>query len=147
MIWLRDGGALTSRVVPGTEGADGPFWKPDSQSLGFFAAGTIQTVSIRGGPPRTVCAAGGPTHHATWNSTGDILFVAEQRGTGGLRRVAETGGPVTVETVVDRTGGETGHLWPYFLPDGRHFAYVVTTPDGGSVKVEVVGPGAGRATV
>jgi Tol biopolymer transport system component len=139
MIWLRVRESLTSRVVPGTEGADGPFWNPDSQSLGFFADGKIQIVSIRGGPPQSICEDGGPTHQATWNSTGDILFVAEQRGTGGLKRVKATGGPVTVETLVDRAGGETGHLWPYFLPDGRHFVYVVTTPDGGGIDVRTLG--------
>ena len=112
MIWLRSREVLASRPLAGTEGADGPFWKPDSQSLGFFAEGKIQTVSIRGGAPHTICDAAGPTHHATWNNAGDILFVADQRGTGGLVRVAVTGGPVQIETIVDRTRGETGHLWP-----------------------------------
>ena len=139
MIWLRSQETLASRALPGTEGADGPFWKPDSQSLGFFVSGKIRTVSIRGGTPETICDVAGPTHHATWNSAGDILFVAEQRGTGGLVRVAAAGGPVESETTVDRAHGETGHLWPYFLPDGRHFLYVVTASDGGGINIGSLG--------
>jgi len=138
-LWLRSRDALEARALPGTEGAEGPFWKPDSQSLGFFAWGQLKTVPVSGAASQTVCNVTGATAHATWNQTGDILFAGDQRGVGGLRHVSAGGGTVTSETTVDRTRGETGHLWPYFLPDGRHYLYVVTGEDGGGIDIGLLG--------
>jgi eukaryotic-like serine/threonine-protein kinase len=143
-IWLRSRDALEAWPLPGTEGAEGPFWKPDSQSLGFFAWGQMKTVSVGGGPSQTVCNVTGATAHATWNQAGDILFAADQRGVGGLRHVSAGGGTVVSETTVERTRGETGHLWPYFLPDGRHYLYVVTGEDGGGIYIGSLGAKHGR---
>jgi serine/threonine protein kinase len=143
-LWLRSRDALEAWALPGTEGAQGLFWKPDSQSLGFFAWGQLKTVPVRGGDPRTACNVTGATTEATWNQAGDILFAGDQRGVGGLRHVSVGGGIVTSETTVDRTRGETGHLWPYFLPDGRHFLYVVTGEDGGGIYIGSLGARQGR---
>ena len=57
----------------------------------------------------------------TWNRDGVILFAPNY--TDPLYRVLATGGEPTPVTTVDRAAKET-HLWPHFLPDGRHFLYV-----------------------
>ncbi len=57
----------------------------------------------------------------TWNRDGVILFAPNY--TDPLYRVLATGGEPTPVTTVDRAANET-HLWPHFLPDGRHFLYV-----------------------
>jgi len=36
-------------------------------------------------------------------------------------RVSATGGEATQLTTVDESRQETGHRWPFFLPDGHHF--------------------------
>ena len=139
-LWLlRTRDALEAWPLLGTEGAEGPFWRPDGQSLGFFASGQLKTVPVAGGAPQTICKVTGSTTHATWNQAGDILFAGDQRGVGGLRRVSAEGGTVTSETTVDRARGETGHLWPYFLPDGRHFLYIQTGEDGGGIYIGSLG--------
>jgi Tol biopolymer transport system component len=139
LLWLRSLDALGARAVPGTEGAQGLFWSPDSASVGFFAGGTLKSVSVETKEIRTICDITGATTQATWNQAGVILFAAETRGTGGLVRVSAAGGAVTSVTTPDRARGETGHLAPFFLPDGEHFLYDATANDGGSIYVGSLG--------
>ena len=47
----------------------------------------------------------------------------------GLFRVSGEGGKPEAVTTVGQ--GETGHYWPQFLPDGRHYLYTAWTGDGG----------------
>jgi Tol biopolymer transport system component len=42
----------------------------------------------------------------------------------GVHRVSANGGTSTPVTAPDTSAGETGHRFPFFLPDGRHFLYV-----------------------
>ncbi len=41
-----------------------------------------------------------------------------------LYRVAAAGGVAAQISTLDTTLDETGHAWPWFLPDGRHFLYM-----------------------
>src|SRR5262249_9198892 len=52
-----------------------------------------------------------------WNRDGIILFGSPT----GLMKVSGEGGKPEAVTTVD--AGEAGHLWPHFLPDGRHYLY------------------------
>ena len=134
-LWLRSLDTLNAKPVPGTEGAEGLFWSPDSASVGFFAGGTMKSVSIETEEVRTVCDVGGGTAQASWSQAGVILFAGETRGVGGLLRVSAAGGVATAVTTLDREGGETGHLSPSFLPDGEHFLFDATTNDGSVIYV------------
>ena len=124
-IWVRDPDIIEPRLLPGTEGANLPFWSPDSKSLAFFADTKLKRISITGGPPVTLCD-GGTGRGGTWNADGVILF---STGMGGLMRVAEGGGAPAQVTKVDQAGGETLHRSPWFLPDGRHFLYTILNAD------------------
>ena len=42
--------------LPGTERAEGPFFSPDGEWLGFFARGGIMKVRLSGGVPLLVTA-------------------------------------------------------------------------------------------
>ena len=63
-LWLHSFDSLVSRPLPGTEGAFGPFWSPDSLAVGFFTANQLKRVSIAGGDVATICEArfGGGAH-------------------------------------------------------------------------------------
>ena len=41
--------------LPGTEGARGPFWSPDSRSIAFFAGGKLKRIGADGGPITILC--------------------------------------------------------------------------------------------
>jgi serine/threonine protein kinase/Tol biopolymer transport system component len=119
-LWLRPLDKTDAQPLAGTEGAFYPFWSPDSRSIGFFASGQLRRVDIGGGQPQDIAQAieGG----ATWNAEGVILFIPS-RGSP-LSRVSASGGRPVAVTRLDPPR-QTSHLWPHFLPDGRHFLFVV----------------------
>jgi Tol biopolymer transport system component len=121
-IWVRDLSESTARKIPGTEGAQYPFWSFDARQLGFFANGKLSKVDLRGGPVLQLCdtqdGRGG-----SWNEDGVILF--QQRWSEGLMRIPAGGGTPTPVTTLDTERSDVAHRWPQFLPDGRRFLYFV----------------------
>src|SRR4030095_3965118 len=45
-LWVRPLDSDAPRVLDGTEGAQEPFWSPDSRSLGFFAGGKLKRIDV-----------------------------------------------------------------------------------------------------
>ena len=122
MLWVRSLDTLAARSLEGTDGATSPFWSPDNRFLGFFADGRLKKIDVSGGPPVTLCDAPVPSG-GTWSQDGTILFAPTQNSA--LQKVSAAGGtPVAVTALAP---GEVGHWRPFFLPDGRHFVYRVTT--------------------
>lgn len=102
-----------------------PFWSPDSRSIAFFEDGLLKRIEVAGGSAETIVEAPPPIGGGTWNEDGVILFASG----GVIHRVLAAGGEATPVTSLDETLGETDHLGPYFLPDGRHFLYVAISND------------------
>ena len=111
-IWIRDLQREAPREVPGTEGAERPFWSPDSQFIGFASRGELRKIELDGGTPITLCRLpASPLRGGTWSPDGEIV-------------VFGAGGPSSLYQVSAR-GGETGLLFegtarslsnPRFLP-------------------------------
>jgi eukaryotic-like serine/threonine-protein kinase len=125
-LWVRSLDTLAAQPLAGTEGAFQPFWSPDSRFIGFFAGGKLKKIEVSGGPPITLCDAPDP-RNGTWNRDGVIVFGPE--GSSALERVSAAGGVPTPATTLSE--GESVHLRPFFLPDGRHFLYRASTGPGG----------------
>jgi Tol biopolymer transport system component len=124
-LWLRALDKTDSQPLAGTEGSEYPFWSPDSRSVAFTAAGRLKRVDIAGGTPLALSPASA-ARGGTWNADGTILFTATL---GPLTRVAASGGEPVVVTRLDPPR-QSQHLFPQFLPDGRHFLYyALGTPD------------------
>ena len=123
LLWLRKLNESHARPLPGTDGANFPFWSADSRSLGFFSGGKLKTISVEGGSPSVICDAvlgrGG-----AWNSDGTIIFAPTYES--GLFRVPSTGGTPQPVTKLDKSKHDS-HRWPLFLPDGKHFLYLAIT--------------------
>jgi Tol biopolymer transport system component len=151
-LWIRSLGSVVVRELPGTQGARNPFWRPDSQSVGYFAADKLQAVRLDGGSPILICAAfptGGPLPPSgTWNDDDVIVF-----GPIGnvLHRVSAKGGESTALTTTTRP--TEFHYWPSFLPDGTHLLYVAHTGATAELRVgsltsdtALIGPAESHAT-
>jgi Tol biopolymer transport system component len=120
-LWVRPLDALAAQKLAGTEGANLPFWSPDSRFIGFFAQGKLKKIDAFGGAPQTLCDS--PAGNGgTWNREGVIVFAPNREGA--LARVSAAGGIPAAATALDRRRQEIGHAWPQFLPDGRHFLYL-----------------------
>jgi eukaryotic-like serine/threonine-protein kinase len=126
-LWVRRMDAEVARPLSGTEAALGGltppmFWSPDSQSIAFAGVGELKRIDVRGGAARTVCnLPNGGGIGGSWNAD-DVIVVGQAEG--GLLRCPAAGGAVSEVTRLDATKGEGHHLFPSFLPDGRHFLYL-----------------------
>lgn len=129
MLWLRPIDSVEARPLPGTEGADFPFWSPDSASIAFFAGDRLKRLDLSGGAPVVLAeAVGGLTSWGVggaWNRDGVILF-GETRG---LIRIAGSGGTPEVLIAADASRQERGYGHPQFLPDGNRFLYLLASDD------------------
>jgi len=126
-LWLRSLVEKDSQQISGTEGAQWPFWSPDSRSVGFFADHKLKIVAIEGGAtPKSLGNVDIPKG-GTWNRDGVIIYSPQNIGP--LFKVSVSGGEPTQLTTLDTEHGEYAHRFPEFLPDGRHFFYVIRSND------------------
>jgi len=125
-LWVRTLNSAETRALPGTDGAHRPFWSPDSQTLGFFANGKLKKVGLTGAPLQTIAHTKTNTPGGSWSANGFILF---SERTSGLFSVPVSGEPIAPATALDQAAMESGHRWPQFLPDGRHFLYFAISAD------------------
>jgi len=124
MIWVRSLATSELRMLPGTEGAVGPFWKPNSESLGFFADLQLKTIRLNGGSPIILCSTsmpGASGSGGTWGAH-DVIVFADNSGA--LKQIAanHAGGNPAPATVL--SAADTVHRWPEFFPDGDRFLYL-----------------------
>jgi eukaryotic-like serine/threonine-protein kinase len=120
-IFVRSLDTFTNVPIKGTEGATGPFWSPDGQTLGFFARGRMWRVDLAGGAPMLLANVSEP-RGAAWGPDGSIVYSPHPDG--GLYRVDAKGGTPIEVTTLDRANQEIAHRWPRFLPDGRHVVFM-----------------------
>jgi eukaryotic-like serine/threonine-protein kinase len=124
-----------AQPLPGTEGAIFPFWSPDSRWIGFGQEKTLLKIDTRGGLPVSITEMPQPLRGATWSAGGIIVFGVTGNPTV-LSQVAASGGsPATPATVMEPGSEPSGHRYPWFLPDGRHFLY--TSQQQGDIPVRV----------
>jgi eukaryotic-like serine/threonine-protein kinase len=126
-IFVRSLDTFEARAIAGTEGAEGPFWSPDSRSLGFFARGRLWRVDVAGNVPRSIAAVSDPRGGA-WGRDNTIVYSPQPDG--GLYRILADGGTPSELTTLDRARQEISHRWPRLLPDGRHVLFMnrIATP-------------------
>jgi Tol biopolymer transport system component len=121
-LFLRAFDQPEAIVMSGTEGAQFPFWSPDSRWVAFFTQrdGTLKKADASGGPPITICEAqngkGG-----SWGVNNNIVFAPSANTP--LHAVASSGGESAPITEIDRSR-HNSHRHPRFLPDGRHVLYL-----------------------
>jgi serine/threonine protein kinase len=127
-VWLRSMDTLESRPLPGAEVQSTPpmFWSFDSRFVLLNIGGKLKKVDGTGGPPitlsdglNTLVGVGG-----SGNRDGVILF---GRNPGVVERVFVSGGSPSAVTALNAARKDESHTFPVFLPDGRHFLYLLRT--------------------
>jgi serine/threonine-protein kinase len=127
-LYVRQLERFEATPIPGTEGAESPFFSPGGQSVGFFADGKLKKVSLSGGAPLTLCSASA-NRGASWGPDDTIIFTPSNLFSG-LFRVSAGGGTPKPLTVPDPKKGAFSHRWPEILPRGK--ALLFTLWGGGS---------------
>jgi Tol biopolymer transport system component len=124
-LYARRLDQLQATPLVGTEGAVNPFFSPDGQWVGFWAAGDLKKVSTSGGPAVTICKApliGG----ATWADGDVIFFDASTMDRSGIWRVAAGGGRPESVAMPDASKGEFSYHLPHALPGGKALLFTMT---------------------
>ena len=123
-LWLRTLGEKESRRLPGTEGAEAPFWAPDSRMVGFFAQSALKKFDIRwSASPETIGPATTDMRGGAWSPSGVVVYSSPSND--GLLKIRATG---TDKTTVDFKDSQVAFhtaRWPFFLPDGDRFLFLV----------------------
>ena len=118
-IWIRPLHSLQATALAGTEDALGLFWSPDGASIGFYAGSKLKRIESSGGAPQVLADSTNPTG-GSWSRNGAILYSPAPYQP--LWKVAAAGGQAVAVTKLPP--GEDSHIWPCFLPDGRHFVFL-----------------------
>jgi Tol biopolymer transport system component len=129
LLWAGAVVGPPARPLSGTAGASYPFWSPDGRFLAFFAEKKLKKIAAAGGAAEALCDAE-DGRGGSWSRGGDIVFAPAPRGP--ILRVTATGGAPVPVTRLDPARRENGHLWPFFLPDGRRFLYLAQTAGAGT---------------
>jgi serine/threonine-protein kinase len=127
--------------IPGTEGAEAPFFSPDARWIGFWAPsatgsdpsaawirraqlsqpGRLRRVAVSGGPVQDVVAVDRQAG-ASWGDGDAIVFSRPD----GIYRVRATRGQPERLTQADPT--TTEHILPRLLPGGRVLLFTILGP-------------------
>ncbi len=141
-LWLRPIGREDGVLLAGTEEASSPFWSPDNRAIAFAAGATLKKITTGTGIVESIGPYG--FEGGTWNTSGDIL-IGGQGNKGAIRRIPADGGASAPVTKIE---GDEVHVWPTFLPDGKHFLYLVRDYGGkaeqGEIRVGSIDGGPGR---
>ena len=146
-LYLRQLPEIEATPLRGTLGANHPFFSPDGEWVGFYEGRTgLKRVSILGGPPVTICDCdvGLGLRGVSWGPDDTIVFSGVGRTE--LWRVPMVGGEPEVLTTVDPEQGETSHLWPEVLPNGRAVLFTAWSGSDESSRIAAVSLETGEVT-
>lgn len=134
-LLIRARNQLHATAVPGTDGANTPFFSPDGSQVGFLRETQVQIASMNGGLLTTVTDTLTGLAGASWGPDG-FIYADGSLGTSLLRFEAKAGAVPKWFTVLDTASGEVDHTWPDVLPNGKGVLFTVefTRRNGGRAK-------------
>ena len=139
-IFLRALDSLEAKPLAGTDGANTPFFSPDGQWLGFFAAGKLKKASVSGGTVSTLGDAPVP-RGASWGGDGTIAFAPTNSSF--LEQISEAGGaPQALPHLEKRAISD---VWPEFLPNSK--AVLFADAATGRIVAQSLGSGERRELI
>jgi serine/threonine-protein kinase len=146
MVQRLDGSAPAT--LPGVDNAVAPFFSPDGQWIGYFAADSLMKVGLHGGAAVPVARnTVGGARGGSWARDGTIVFAPGFAS--GLWRVPADGGTPTPLTQLDAAREERSHRWPSFLPSGKAVLFMTQRvgEDYDNADIEAVSLADGKRTV
>jgi Tol biopolymer transport system component len=134
-LYIRALDQLAATPIAGTDGASGPFFKPDGLWIGFWSNGALKKIPMGGGPATTICETAN-VFGASWGSDDTIVY---SRANLGLWRVSAAGGTPQLVAKPDTNAGELRYVLPQILPDGQTVLFTVAhTPLPTWLDTEIV---------
>jgi Tol biopolymer transport system component/predicted Ser/Thr protein kinase len=137
-LYIRRMDEAKATELPGTVGAQGVFFSPDSQWIGFAVGTKLNKISVEGG---AVVPLGdiGVNAGATWALDGTIVVGGALNR--GLQRFSPAGGQP--DKLTDLVPGQIAHAFPQILPDGKSVMFTVYGAPVTAQSIDVVPLGGG----
>lgn len=104
-------------AIPDTDGAHGPFFSPDGESVFFFTGMELRRVKLTGGASQRISDAPPVPRGASFTSAGEILITPTNAH--GLARGFTFDGSSSMLAPPDPSRNERNHSWSQGLPDGK----------------------------
>ncbi len=122
-LWSRSLSEASFERIDAARGGHTPFWHPTGDRIGYFAGTRLSILDLDGGGRSVrVATVSLESRGGSWGGGDVLLFSPGPRS--GISKLSP-GGTAEPLTMPNESIGEIGHLWPYFLPDGEHFLYLV----------------------
>ena len=125
--------------VPGTLGAEHPFFSPDGTEVGFAAEGTLMKVPLGGGGATTVTELEAVMRGGSWGDDGTIAFAQDGRG---IWRVPAAGG--ASEQLTQLAEDETLHWAPELTRGSEQLLFTARVAGEDQLMVQSLAGGAPR---
>jgi len=119
---LRSLASGESAAIPGTDGAQHPFFSPDGKWIAFNGGVKLKKVAVSGGSPVTLGEAVS-LRGGVWAEDGSIYYTPTQYVP--IARIPSAGGTTMNVTRIRAAEGEQQHRWPEILPGGRVLLYAI----------------------
>jgi Tol biopolymer transport system component len=139
-IYLRRLDDYVAEAIKGTESAQGPFFSPDGEWLGFESGGELKKVRLRDGVIVPICSGATKMHGASWHANGKIVFGASVENRSGLSLVSADGGApesFLVPRGPDGASDEAYLAYPSWLPDGNAVIFTVLRYNHEALRLSV----------
>jgi serine/threonine protein kinase/Tol biopolymer transport system component len=156
-LWVRAVGDTDAHPIPNTEGADHPFWSPDSRSIAFFAVSVEEkpgSLEFRGTDIKRVEVSGGPSQQVTtliqlqrgrfsgvltacWMPDGTIILAADSSRSSPLLLFPLAPAAHDLYSVSASVGANAQPV-PLHVTDDKEWASVPTSLGGGMFSYLVV---------
>jgi len=134
-IWIKHREMLDPTPIAGTEHASDPVFSPDGQWIAYIADGQLRKIRVDGGPSTTLADSAGNRYGIAWLDDGTLVYTAASQL--GLRRVAATGGAVSIALADSVLHGD-GALFPTALPQSRGVLFEDCTSNCATTSLHVL---------
>jgi serine/threonine protein kinase len=123
-------------TLPGTEGVSSPFFSPDGQWIGFYAAGKLKKIASVGAAPMTLCDAPTGFLGGSWGDDGNIITAMDLAS--GLSRIPSAGGAAAPLTRLSHEKDDFRHSWPQVLPGSQAVVFTAYVGSLQEANIEIL---------
>jgi serine/threonine protein kinase len=134
LLWLRRLDQLNATPIPGTEGAQSPFFSADGTQIGFIKNGTTVRIASIGGAPTVTLTDKANSTGGDWGDDGNIYFEVDS----GLARMPATGGPIEAVYNMSAEHEAVGTEWPQVLPGSQGMIFRLRHAADGPTNFQIM---------